>query len=144
MHRTVRIYQCPAHRGTITVRGRTHPRAVTFGLNIYLNGGNRLDPIDLWLGHGAVRKLYETGGFLIERVDHYRPGTSHWGRTYANRPTAQWVTAPPYADWIATTDLPSDSSETDDPDRDLMNNRAEMLAGTDCWRAPTRRTRHRR
>ncbi|MBX3747189.1 MAG: hypothetical protein KF833_17925 [Verrucomicrobiae bacterium] len=45
------------------------------------------------------------------------------------------MTPPLYADWLASSGLPTAhpeaSGEQDDPDGDGMNNRAEMLAGTD-------------
>lgn len=45
------------------------------------------------------------------------------------------ITPPLYAEWLESTSLraqyPEASAENDDPDRDGMNNYAEMLAGTD-------------
>jgi len=66
---------------------------------------------------------------------YYRAGTTGWGPTFAGRPTALWVEQPSYQDWARNTGLldrfPDASGESDDADGDGMNNRAEMLAGTD-------------
>jgi hypothetical protein len=68
-------------------------------------------------------------------IVYYRAGTIGWGATYADRPTALWVTPPVYSEWLESSGLliehPEETGESDDPDRDGADNHAEMLAGTD-------------
>lgn len=66
---------------------------------------------------------------------YYRSGTTGWGTTFGGRPTALWVKPSAYQEWAQATGLldqyPNAGAETDDPDKDGMNNLTEMLAGTD-------------
>lgn len=68
-------------------------------------------------------------------VVFYQPNSGDWNSRYGRRPTAVWRVEPEYADWVATTklaaDFPDASGEADDPDADGMQNRVEMLTGTD-------------
>ena len=64
-------------------------------------------------------------------IVYHRAEATGWGETFSDRPTVLWIDPPVYDEWIGTADLPPDSTETDDPDQDDMNNYAEMLAGTD-------------
>jgi hypothetical protein len=69
----------------------------------------------------------------------YRLGSTGWGPTFADRPTALWLERPAFADWSITSGLtaqfPGSSGEGDDPDGDGLTNRDEWFAGTD----PTQR-----
>ncbi len=83
--------------------------------------------------------LFESSPFVTV---FYRPGTTGWGSTYADRPTALWVERPGYADWAVATGLnaqfPAASGEGDDADGDGFTNGAEWFAGTDPTQSASR------
>ena len=52
-----RLYRCPEDRGKIEIDGRAIPRAVSYGLSIYLNGAMMTTSTKKWLGYAAVTRV---------------------------------------------------------------------------------------
>lgn len=68
-------------------------------------------------------------------IVYYCNENQGWETTFAGCPTALWMPQSAYLEWVCATGLeyshPNACGEEDDPDEDGMDNKSEMMAGTD-------------